>query len=158
MNGRVHAVLALHLLQHHVQVDVAEAVGDDLLGHRIAVDREGGVLLRQARHRLHDLVVVALGLGGDRPRVSGRGQGDRRQDGGRSPVAEGVAGGGGLELGQHRDLTGADLAGGHHLLAHRTAELGKALLALAVRVVGVRLAPQGAAQDPDCLLYTSRCV
>ncbi len=64
----VHVVPVLELLQRHPQVQLAQARGHQLVGHRVHLRAEGGVLVVHAQQRLAELhlVVAVLHLQGQR--------------------------------------------------------------------------------------------
>ena len=63
--------LALEAFDGGFDVDLPDAVQDDLLGFREAVDAQGRVFFQQPRQRGKDLVLIALALGGQRIRHQG---------------------------------------------------------------------------------------
>src|SRR5260370_199462 len=63
--GDVAAELAVEQLERHLEVRLAGAPEQRLVGLGVALDREGRVLLLQPGEAGHELVLVALGLGRD---------------------------------------------------------------------------------------------
>ena len=142
--GGLDSVLALELLQRHVEVDVPQAGDDQLLGLLHSLDVQRGVLLAQPRKSARDLLLVSASLGRDRHAV---GRARKLQRWQRPPVLgpQRVAGEGMAELGGGADVAGADFGRGHVLLASRKEDLGETLLAAPthVREVHVRLDRSG---------------
>ena len=118
LQGDVYAELGLQLGDGHVQVLLAQAGEDHLVGLGVGGEAQGGVFLRQPQHALGHLVLLAL-LGGD----DGHGQGG---SGILHPLqgdfpqrrAQGVAGVGSGQLGDGPDVPGADVLHVHLLFAH----------------------------------------
>src|SRR5689334_12756760 len=137
---RVHAVLALQLLERDVEVHVAKAGDDELVRLLVALDVEGRVLLTQPGKPARDLLLVAPRLRRDRQAVGRPGQVEGRD---RPAVLrpQRVAGERVGELGRGGYVPRGDLGRGDVLLASWEEDLGQALLAATaqVRQVGVGL-------------------
>ena len=131
--GRLHTVLALQLLQRHVQVHVAEPRDDQLMRLLDPVHVQRRILFRQACEAARDLFLVATRLGRDGHAVREARQVDGRQ---RAAVlgAQRVAGQGVSELGRRSDVAGLDLRRRYVLLAAREEDLRQALVGAAVDV------------------------
>ena len=128
------AELALELAAQHVQVDVAGAGDDHLLGLGVVRDGEGAVLLAEAGEALGDLVLLALRLRGDGHGVARGGElnAGRGLDGLR--VAEGVRGLGVGELAHRADVAAAELLDLDVLLALHIVDVAELLLGAAAGV------------------------
>ena len=122
------AELVLELGAEDVQVDVAGAGDDHLLGLRVVGDGEGTVLLAEPREALGDLVLLALRLGGDGHGVAGDGVLDAGRGLNGLAVAEGVAGLGVGELGDGADVAAAYLLDLDGLLALHVVDVAELLL------------------------------
>ena len=101
----VHAEAALQPGENHVHLHVAGAGDHHLAGFGVVDPVEGQILLVQADEAGGDLVLLALGLGGDSHGVAGLGEGDGFQLDHLAGIREGVAG---LDLLHLAD--GADVA------------------------------------------------
>ena len=128
------AELVLQLGAEHVQVNVAGAGDDHLLGLRVVGDGEGAVLLAEPREALGDLVLLALRLGGDGHGVAGNGVLDAGRGLNGLAVAERVAGLGVGELRHGADVAAADLLDLNVLLALHVVDVAELLLRSASRV------------------------
>src|SRR6185437_7236302 len=128
------AELAHHAVHQNLEVELAHAANDGLARLRVGVDAEGGVFLGELGEGLAHLLLIALGLGLDRDINDGSGELDGFEQDGVVLVADGVAGGDGLEADAGRDVPGPDLA---DLLAFVGVHLEQAPDALALLLGGI---------------------
>ena len=122
------AELVLELGAEDVQVDVAGAGDDHLLGLGVVGDGEGAVFFAEPGKALGDLVLLALRLGGDGHGVAGDGVLDAGGGLNGLAVAEGVAGLGVGELGDGADVAAAYLLDLDGLLALHVVDVAELLL------------------------------
>ena len=147
VDGQLEAVL--HLLDHDPQVQVAEALGDELLGLRVAGRVEAGVLFAEPVEGAADLLLVAAGGRLQRQGEHRLGQGGHDELAGDPAVVHEVADLELLELGQGDDIAGdadVDFLG---LAALRFEDVAgpHALLLIVAHQVGIGL--ERAAEDAD---------
>ena len=126
LEGDLDAKFALELGNQHIEVLLAQAGDDLLVGFGVGDIGGGEVLLHQPLEALRNLALIRLGLGDNRHR-EGRG----RELGllkAHHPlgIAQAVAGHDLIELGGNTDIARADLAGVGLLGAHDIDELAKA--------------------------------
>src|SRR6185437_4378880 len=133
------AELAHHAVHQDLEVELAHAADDGLAGLGVGVDAEGGIFLGELGQGLAHLLLVALGLGLDGDVNDRGGELDGLEQDGVVLVADGVAGGDGLEADAGGDVAGPDLA---DLLALVGVHLQQAADALALLLGGV---PDGGA-------------
>ena len=107
---RVHTEAALQAGDQNVHLHIAGAGDHHLVGLRVVDPAEGQILFVQAGHAAGDLVLLALGLGGDGHGIAGLGEGDGLQPDHLAGVGESIAG---LDLVHLTD--GADVAAGELL-------------------------------------------
>ena len=145
----VHAELAEHPVDQHLEVELAHPRDHRLAGLLVGVDPERRVLLGERVEGLGQLVLVGLGLGLDRDVDDRLGEGQRLEDDRVARVAEGIAGRGLLEADGGDDVAGED---GVLVLAVVGVHLEQppdALLAVLGRVHHARPLAQGARVDPQ---------
>src|SRR5512142_1451596 len=104
-----HLVLALHAVDDDVEVKLAHAGNDELVGLFVGPDAERRVLFGQFLERDAHLLLVRLGLRLDGERDDRFGEGDVLEHDRPVLVAEGVAGEGRLEAHGGGDVAGLDL-------------------------------------------------
>ena len=113
----VHAEAALQLGDQHVQLLIAGAGDDLLLGLGVVGQGEGGIFLVQTVQAGADLVFLTLHLGGDGHGIAGSGVGDLLQGDDLSGVAQGVAGADLVHLADGADVAAAQSLDFRGLLA-----------------------------------------
>ena len=118
-------VAALELADDDLDVLLAGAGDEEVLGLRIAEEAQHGVLFHELVDADAEFVFVGAGLGLDGEGDGGLGQGDGRVLDGRGLVAQGVAGEGVLELGDGADVSGRELGDGDELLAQNGGDVGE---------------------------------
>ena len=141
--------LPLHPLEGDLDVLLADARDQELLGLGVVVVPERGILLGEPGERVRDLVLVALrlrlkGEGDGRLRELDAGQRDRRVLGAQRVPGERLP-----ELQHHADLAGAQRVDGLVLPALEQRHLADPLARLARRVVGLGVAGDGAREDAE---------
>ena len=145
----LHAELAPHLLQRHVEMRVAQAAHQRLVRVRLPRYRERRVFLHDARERAGHLVHVGFGFGIDRHAIDGRGEVYVAQDELVVARAEGVAGEGGAELGDRADVAGGEIRDGVLLSAADLEHLRHALRRAAPGVLHLRIRRERSAIDAE---------
>ncbi len=108
------AEFAFHALGDDVDVHVADAAGEQLVGFEVLFEGEGGVLVGHAGEGVADLILVAFVFGFDGHGEHGLGIDDGVEDKGLVFVTEGVAGLGFGHLGNDGEVAG--VGDGHGVL------------------------------------------
>ena len=98
--------LAEHAVDDDLEVELAHALDDGLVGLLVAAEAEGGILGGEADEGLGHLLLVGLGLGLDGDADDGLGELHLLEDDGVVLGAEGLAGGGVLEADEGDDVAG----------------------------------------------------
>ena len=124
----VDRVFAAQALDGDLDVGLANARDQCLAGFHVAADLQGRVLVGEATERVGDAILVLLGLGLERVGDDRLDLGQIGQERGGFCLAERVAGGGVLELGDDGDVTSHSLRHDLGLLALERDELGVALV------------------------------
>ena len=134
---------------HHLDVELAHAREQHLVGLRVARDAQDRVLLEQPLERGRDLVVVAARLRLDGEGGGGLREHDRRVDDRARLVGERVAGLRVLELRHRADVAGLDLRDLGLGLALQQQERAHALGGVAAHVVDGGVGLQRAGVDAE---------
>ncbi len=142
-----HAVFVLELLDHDLDMKLARAGEDDLLGLHVAGELQHRVLFHEARQGRGDLVFVALALGLNGEGDGGLGDLERFVQDGFALLADRVEGLGFLQLGQGHDVAGLGLPHGGQGLALDGVDGAEALGGLVVGVVIGSVGMKSAADD-----------
>ena len=130
---RLHAELALHAIDQHLEVQLAHAADQRLPGLLVDPHAEGRVFLGQALQRVGQLVLVGLGLRLDRHRDDRLGELDRFEHDRRARVAQRLAREGLLDADDRADVARPDLGHVFALLGVDLHEPADALLAVLAR-------------------------
>ena len=145
----VHAEAGLELAHEHVDLNVARAGDDHLMGLGVVDDGKGRVFLVQTVEAGAELFLLAAGLGRDGAGVAGLGVGHTRQLDDALRVAEGVAGLNAVHLGDGADVAAADLLDLLVLLALEGVETAELFGVAGGGVVEGHIAGDLAADDLD---------
>ncbi|GKT65088.1 hypothetical protein ColTof4_07476 [Colletotrichum tofieldiae] len=144
----VDLVLAAQALDVDLEVELAHARDDGLLGLLVDVQAEGGVLSLEAVHGLGEVVGVAGALGLDGQRHDGVGDEHGGHCVGQVAVGEGVSGGA-VDAEDGADLAGADLVDVLHLVGVHAHDAGDADLLVGAGVEEVGALAELALVDAD---------
>ena len=101
---RLHLEFAHQTVHDDLEVKFAHALDQSLSGFLVRLDSERGILLHEARHGLHQLVLIGLGLRLDGHGDHRRGECHGFEDDGMLHVAERVSGLGEPESDRGRDV------------------------------------------------------
>src|ERR1700687_135482 len=123
----VYIKFSLELLDRNFDMHLAGAGQDNLVGLRVAMGLQRLVLLDQPLQGLRGLLLVALGLGANRKGNDRRGPRGRGEDDRGFLIAQRIAGGGVLKLGDSYDLARQRGRDRRLLLALQPQQLAEAL-------------------------------
>ena len=145
----VHAEAGLELAHEHVDLNVARAGDDHLMGLGVVDDGKGRVLFIEAVEAGAELFLLTAGLGRDGAGVAGLGVGHTGELDDALRVAEGVAGLDAVHLGDGADVAAADLLDLLVLLALEGVETAELFGVAGGGVVEGHIAGDLAADDLD---------
>ena len=143
------AEAALQLRDRDLDVHLALAGEQQLVGLRIALVLDGAVFFLEAMHRRADLVFVAAALRLDRVRQHRLGKRDLREGDAGGLVGERVVGLGVLQLGDRAEVAGLDLRHVGGRLALQRDQVAEPLLRALRGVVHRRVRLQAALVDAE---------